>query len=229
MTGRDERALALWTLNPPACSCVSINFVIAVWRAKKAESRRVKYWQVTLLLITAFFASLALADDFTTVNGKEYKDAIITRVEPDGIVIKTKSGIAKVYFVELPIEVQKRFGYDSTALQKSEALRPKETQQKAAVSPPMARATLDTPKDSFTDALAKLQRNGLLRLDCSRPDGRAWINPLLWATNDANWKENVTRNLAAYCHPKYPSIYILDAQSGRELASYGPLEGFKAK
>jgi hypothetical protein len=46
---------------------------------------------------------------------------------------------------------------------------------------------------------------------------------------DASWKENVTRNLAAYCNPKYPSIYILDAQSGRELASYGPFEGFKAK
>jgi hypothetical protein len=144
-------------------------------------------------------------------------------------VLKTKSGILKVYFVELPMEVQKRFGYDSTALQKSEELRRKETQQKAAVSPPMARAPLDTPKDSFTDALAKLQRNGLLRLDCSRPDGRAWINPQLWATSDASWKENVTRNLAAYCHPKYPSIYILDLQSGRELASYGPLEGFKAK
>ena len=185
--------------------------------------------RTTIAILAALSVSLALADDFKTIKGKEYKNATVSSVEADGIVLRTKSGISKVYFVELPQEVQKRFGYDSTALQKSEELRPKEIQQKAAVSPPMARATLDAPKDSFTDALAKLQRNGLLRLDCSRPDGRAWINPLLWATNDANWKENVTRNLAAYCHPKYPSIYILDAQSGRELASYGPLEGFKAK
>ena len=189
-----------------------------------------KYWKTTLAILVALSASLALADDFKTIDGKEYKNAKVSRVEPDGLVLMTKSGISKVYFVELPKEVQKRFGYDPAALQKSEELQPKQKPNKtAAVSTPMARTTLDTPKVSFTDALAKLQRNGLLRLNCSRPDGRAWINPLLWATNDASWKENVTRNLAAYCHPKYPSIYILDAESGRELASYGPVEGFKAK
>jgi len=36
----------------------------------------------------------------------------VTRVEPDGIMLKTKSGIAKVYFAELPKEVQERFHYD---------------------------------------------------------------------------------------------------------------------
>lgn len=58
------------------------------------------------------FASVAFAETFRTVNGKEYKDAAITRVEPDGIVVKTKSGITKVYFAELPKEVQERFHYD---------------------------------------------------------------------------------------------------------------------
>ena len=53
----------------------------------------------------------AFADDFKLVSGKEYKNVTITRVEPDGIVLKTKSGISKVYFVELPKEVQKRFHY----------------------------------------------------------------------------------------------------------------------
>ena len=52
------------------------------------------------------FASIALADDFKTINGKEYKNATVTRVEPDGILLKTKSGISKVYFTELPKEVQ---------------------------------------------------------------------------------------------------------------------------
>ena len=56
--------------------------------------------------------SVALSEDFKTVNGKEYKEATITRVEPDGIVIKTKSGITKVYFAELPKEVQERFHYE---------------------------------------------------------------------------------------------------------------------
>jgi hypothetical protein len=45
---------------------------------------------------------LAFAEDFKTIKGKEYKNAKVSRVEPDGIVLKNKSGIAKVYFVELP-------------------------------------------------------------------------------------------------------------------------------
>src|SRR6476661_9290189 len=59
------------------------------------------------------FASVAFADDFKTIKGKEYKDATVSRVEPDGIVLKTKSGISKVYFVELPKDVQERFHYNA--------------------------------------------------------------------------------------------------------------------
>jgi len=59
------------------------------------------------------FASAVVAEDFTTVNGKEYTEATVTRVDPDGIVVKTKSGITKLYFTELPKEVQERFHNDS--------------------------------------------------------------------------------------------------------------------
>ena len=52
------------------------------------------------------------ADDFKTVQGKEYKNVTVTGVEPDGIVVKSKSGISKVYFVELPNDVQQRFHYN---------------------------------------------------------------------------------------------------------------------
>ena len=55
----------------------------------------------------------AFADDFKLVTGKEYKNVIVIRVEPDGIVLKTKSGISKVYFVELPKDVQERFHYNA--------------------------------------------------------------------------------------------------------------------
>ena len=58
------------------------------------------------------FISAALAEDFKTTDGKEYKDARITRVDPDGIVVKTISGVSKVYFAELPKEIQERFHYD---------------------------------------------------------------------------------------------------------------------
>ena len=66
----------------------------------------------TLTLLTVCITSIALADDFKTLNGKEYKDATVTHVEPDGIGVKTKSGISKLYFQELPKEVQQRFNYD---------------------------------------------------------------------------------------------------------------------
>jgi hypothetical protein len=68
--------------------------------------------KTTIAILAALSASLALADDFKTVNGKEYKDATVTHVEPDGIVVKTKSGISKIYFQELPKEVQQRFNYN---------------------------------------------------------------------------------------------------------------------
>ncbi len=59
------------------------------------------------------FTTVAVADDFKLVSGKEYKNVTLTRVEPDGIVLKTKSGVSKVYFVELPKDLQERFHYNA--------------------------------------------------------------------------------------------------------------------
>ena len=61
------------------------------------------------LILAVLFASLALSEDFKTTRGKVYKDATVTRIEADGIELKTKTGISKVYFTELPQEIQERF------------------------------------------------------------------------------------------------------------------------
>ena len=66
----------------------------------------------SLTFLGLSFISLAVADDFKTLAGKEYKNATVSRVEPDGIVLTNKAGISKVYFTELPKDVQERFGYD---------------------------------------------------------------------------------------------------------------------
>ena len=71
------------------------------------------YCVTTLLL----FAALVRAEDFKTVDGKEYKNAKVSRVEPDGIVISFSGGIVKLPFVELPADVQKKYGYDSKSAQ----------------------------------------------------------------------------------------------------------------
>ena len=78
-----------------------------MWRRKAAEFRHVKYFGI--LILAALFASLAFSEDFKTTTGKVYKNATVSRVEGDGIVLKTETGIVKVYFTELPQDVQEQF------------------------------------------------------------------------------------------------------------------------
>jgi sRNA-binding protein len=90
-----------------------------------------------LTLFTVCLASVSLADDFKTIDGQEYKDATVTRVEPDGLVLTTGSGISKVYFTELPQDVKERFHYDAAKAvayvseQKAELERVRKQQEEA--------------------------------------------------------------------------------------------------
>jgi thiol-disulfide isomerase/thioredoxin len=82
----------------------------------RAQSRAIFRTESEMKILTFLilcFASVALAEDFKAIDGKEYKNVRVSRVEPDGIVLKSKSGIAKVYFTELPKEIQDRFHYDA--------------------------------------------------------------------------------------------------------------------
>jgi hypothetical protein len=79
-----------------------------------------------LLLIGMLITGRLLADDFTLINGKQYKGVTVTRVEPDGIMVMTDTGIEKLYFTWLPKEVQQKYGYNpqvaaSYAAQESQA------------------------------------------------------------------------------------------------------------
>ena len=68
-----------------------------------------KDWATTIAILPLLLATFARAEDFKTVSGKIYKDATVSRIEADGIELKTKTGISKVYFTELPQDVQERF------------------------------------------------------------------------------------------------------------------------
>ena len=63
-----------------------------------------------LLVLIIFFSicRIASAEELTLSNGKVYSDYTITRVEPDGISIKHAAGIIKVYFWELPADIQQK-------------------------------------------------------------------------------------------------------------------------
>lgn len=69
-----------------------------------------RFWKILFVIC---LASVSLADEFKTTNGKEYKNVTVSRQEPDGIVVtNAKAGLmVKLYFAELPKEVQERFGY----------------------------------------------------------------------------------------------------------------------
>ena len=54
------------------------------------------------ILVTLFATAVALADDFKTTSGKEYKNATVTQVEADGIVIKTKAVFPKFILPSCP-------------------------------------------------------------------------------------------------------------------------------
>lgn len=151
-----------------------------------------------------------MCEDFKTITGKEYKDAVISRVEPDGIVLRTHSAVVKLYFSELPEQVRKRF--DHGGVKTPSAAIPHQTPVNKMKPPKLAAA------------IEKLQKQGLLRVDCSEPEAKAWIASKVWKGWDAQEKEKVTKNLAAYCHPEHPSISIFDKQSARKLAGYGPLQ-----
>ena len=86
------------------------------------------------------FITIATADDFKLVSGKEYKNVTVARVEPDGIVLRTKSGISKIYFVELPSEVQQRFHYNAAI---ASAYSAQQTVSQASVAVPRRGAPIE--------------------------------------------------------------------------------------
>jgi len=69
----------------------------------------------TVAISILCLASVALADDFKTIDGKQYKNVSINRIEPDGIVVNASYGIIKIPFAELPPNVQQKYHYDPVA------------------------------------------------------------------------------------------------------------------
>ena len=76
---------------------------------------------LSLNLVVILSAALILgpaplyAEDITTLKGAVYKNATISRAEPDGIVIVHSAGIVKIPFTELSDEYKKRFNYNEAA------------------------------------------------------------------------------------------------------------------
>jgi hypothetical protein len=95
------------------------------------------------------FCSLAVADDFKTTNGKEYKNAKINRVEPDGVVIRFSGGIVKIPFTELSEELQRKYSYDPESAKQFAADVAQKQQLYLATHP------VSTPTSALAEPTAK--------------------------------------------------------------------------
>jgi hypothetical protein len=70
-----------------------------------------RYLAAALLIITA----IAFGDDFKTIDGKEYKNVTVDRVEPDGLIITHSVGRAKIPLTKLPKYLQEKYYRDRVA------------------------------------------------------------------------------------------------------------------
>jgi hypothetical protein len=142
--------------------------------------RGVKHWQATLTMSAAMFASIALADDFKTINGKEYKNVTVSRVEPDGIMVASKSGILKLYFVELPKEVQERFNYNPekaavySAEQNAALQQPRKQQQEAEAGQKEA-IVRDQKEAGQKQAIVRDQNERAAKVEAAIANGEIFI------------------------------------------------------
>lgn len=103
-----------------------------------------------------FIPMFLYADDITTIKGKTYTDVAVQRVDPDGISIKHSAGLGKLYFSELPPDIQAKYGYDPIKHQKYY-----EAQQRQAANAEMMR-TLDAIAIEVEAKLSQVLEDGAL-------------------------------------------------------------------
>ena len=101
---------------------------------------------LTVLLATVF---PAMAEDWTTADGKTYKNVTILSQEADGVRVTYAGGAGKLPYYELPLNVQKRLGEDIDTL---------EAKKKAADLALAQRAAMLAAQRAKADAAAAAEK-----------------------------------------------------------------------
>jgi hypothetical protein len=143
---------------------------------------------VVILALVLAALQFAVADDFKTIDRKEYKNVTVSRVEPDGIVLKSKSGISKVYFVELPKEVQERFHYDPAKAAQSRAAEAPKQQQ------PSATPATGTPSNVFTAKIAGIRAEHEQKIKAAVATGEPDLHRIGAICNDGSESSAIGRD-----------------------------------
>ena len=68
---------------------------------------------LSIAVLTWLEASTVIAADIKTTDGQIYNDAKVTSVEPDGVNLIHRNGVAKVPFEKLSKDIQKQYHYDA--------------------------------------------------------------------------------------------------------------------
>ena len=116
-----------------------------------------------LLLITLTLCSgFAVAEDWTTTDGMNYKNVRVVRVEDDAITIIYKDGGALVPILKLPPDLQQRFSYNpvkakaaADARAKADAQNAKDLQAEIELADRMKRAQQIRDAQAATNSVAK--------------------------------------------------------------------------
>lgn len=133
-------------------------------------------------MLVVVSASFGVADDLKTNSGKEYKNATVTRVEPDGILVKFSGGIVKIPFTDLSSELKEKYHYDSDAAQKFAAAaneQLKATNMQAAADSLRQKAEALLPQITFV-AIVDPKEYGKWGTDadvqpCALGEGGGWV------------------------------------------------------
>jgi hypothetical protein len=74
------------------------------------------FWRGVFFIVLASVLPVA-AEDWTTADGKTYRNVVVTGQEDDGVRITYTGGVGKIPYYELSLELQKRFGEDYDSLE----------------------------------------------------------------------------------------------------------------
>jgi hypothetical protein len=71
-----------------------------------------------LVFALCLLAGRVIAEDpkpatIVTLSGVKYEKAVVTGLAPDAISVTHSTGVARIPFTDLPVEIQKQYGYDA--------------------------------------------------------------------------------------------------------------------
>ncbi len=98
---------------------------------KLLKPDRVKFVKALLILIATLISLPALAETWTTTDGKTYLEVKVIRVEDDAITVLCKDGGALIPIFKLNPALQKRFSYDPAKAKVAAEIRSKQDAENA--------------------------------------------------------------------------------------------------